>query len=139
MRWEFDLGDLDDLAVELVSLLKLGQVVCLHGDMGVGKTTLVRSMCNVLHCSSDAVTSPTFSLVNVYDGDPVVYHMDLYRLRGEEDVMGLDLERYFLDVNALSFVEWPERLGRFKPLQSFDWVLTFVMDGGSDLRMLTMV
>lgn len=84
-------------------------VLLFSGDMGAGKTTLIRALCRHLGVQ-DAMSSPTFALVNEYrlpSGAPV-YHMDLYRLRSEEEAEGAGLVD-LIDSGALCFVEWPER------------------------------
>lgn len=80
----------------------------LQGELGAGKTTLIQSMCTFLGVD-EPVTSPTFSLVNEYDSPEYgcVYHMDLYRLEKEEDLVQIGLEEY-LDSGNLCFIEWPE-------------------------------
>ena len=133
MHLDFYIDDLPRVAETLAQQLEPGTVVCLEGDMGVGKTTLIRALCSIFKNESH-VTSPTFSLVNIYDGSPVIYHMDLYRLSSEIDMLSLDLDRYFLDCDAITFVEWPERLGRFKPVNSVVWSLTALPEKGEHYR-----
>lgn len=83
-------------------------VVALQGQMGAGKTTLVKAVCAAWNVEEDAV-SPTFGLIQCYNrqGKPI-YHLDLYRLRHEEEAWDLGLTEYF-DGEALNFVEWPEQ------------------------------
>ena len=89
---------------------KPGLIYALYGGMGAGKTTFVGELCRRLG-SSDEVTSPTFSIVNEYDTEQwgKVYHLDCYRLEGEEDGMDIGVEDYFNSGSAC-FVEWPERI-----------------------------
>lgn len=83
-------------------------VVALQGQMGAGKTTLVKAVCAAWKVEEDAV-SPTFGLIQCYNrqGKPI-YHLDLYRLKHEEEAWDLGLTEYF-DGEALNFVEWPEQ------------------------------
>jgi tRNA threonylcarbamoyladenosine biosynthesis protein TsaE len=97
------------LGMRLGSLLQEGDVVCLKGDLGAGKTTLVQGIAQGWG-SLDAASSPTFVLVNMYrrpDGDNL-YHLDAYRLNSVEEAIDLDLDN-LLDNGAL-VVEWPERI-----------------------------
>ncbi len=94
--------------------LKAGDVVCLHGDLGAGKTTFVQGIAQGWG-SLDSVSSPTFILVNVYrraDGQ-LLFHLDTYRLESVPEVEELDLES-MLAQGAL-IIEWPERLGNIVP------------------------
>jgi tRNA threonylcarbamoyladenosine biosynthesis protein TsaE len=83
------------------------RVFALHGELGVGKTTLIKGFCAVLGVT-DATSSPSFSLVNEYwtkDHGPV-YHFDLYRLRDVRDLEGIGFTEY-VDSDAYCFIEWP--------------------------------
>lgn len=84
------------------------RIILFYGEMGSGKTTLIRSLVKALG-SADEVSSPTFSIVNEYrtaDGQPI-YHFDLYRLKDEEELMNLGIEDYFYG-NPWVLMEWPE-------------------------------
>ena len=85
-----------------------GTVFAFYGNMGVGKTTLIKAICKELGVN-EAVTSPTFAIVNEYrlpDGAPV-YHFDCYRVEKLEELFDLGFEEYVYN-NALCFIEWPE-------------------------------
>lgn len=83
----------------------------LYGNMGVGKTTLVKQLVQELGFIDAVVSSPTFSIVNVYenaaDKTKRIYHIDLYRLKNYEEALDIDIESY-LDDTAFCFVEWPQ-------------------------------
>ena len=101
--------DLHTVTAVLAGHIKDGYTLfLLQGELGAGKTTLIQSMCTFLGVA-EPVTSPTFSLVNEYDSREYgsVYHMDLYRLEKEEDLVQIGLEEY-LDSGSLCFIEWPE-------------------------------
>jgi tRNA threonylcarbamoyladenosine biosynthesis protein TsaE len=89
----------------LAGLLSPGDVVLLHGDLGAGKTTLVRGACRSLGIE-EPVTSPTFTIGHLYHGASVVAHLDLYRFNGLSNAEWGDLEPYF--DGTIAFVEWPE-------------------------------
>ena len=91
--------------------LRPGDVVLLSGDLGAGKTTLIRGACRALGIDGP-VTSPTFTIGHRYRGDRVlISHLDLYRLQGLEGEDPALLDDY-LDADAIAFVEWPDAAGR---------------------------
>lgn len=92
-----------EIAAEFKNELKIGDIVCLHGDIGVGKTVFTRGL-----SGSDAVCSPTFSIMNIYDGNPPVYHFDLYRLTTEDELYESGLIEYIERGDGISVIEWPD-------------------------------
>lgn len=99
----------------IAALLPARAAVILTGDLGAGKTTLVKGITAArAGVSEEEISSPTFALIHEY-GEPVaVYHIDLYRLDTEAEVFGLGLEEIF-DRNALVLIEWGERFERLIP------------------------
>ena len=116
----------------LAGLLRAGDLVALHGDLGSGKTTLARAVINALPDAAGAaveeeVQSPTFTLVQVYERRPApVWRFDLYRLTTPEEAYELGLEEALTD--AVTLIEWPERLGPLLPRVRLDVQLSFVDD-----------
>jgi len=111
------------LASRLAPLLRAGDVVALSGELGAGKTFFARAAIQALGGPED-VPSPTFTLVQTYDLVPVpVWHFDLYRLARPEHAHELDIEDAFAD--AISLIEWPERLGSLLPEDRLDIHLAF--------------
>ena len=97
----------------LADWLRDGDVVLLHGDLGAGKTTLAKGIAAGFRIDG-VVTSPSFSLVNEYDAGlaaPVtrLYHLDLYRLGGEEDLASIGFHDFVSPTDGVILVEWPER------------------------------
>ncbi|XCI75396.1 MAG: tRNA (adenosine(37)-N6)-threonylcarbamoyltransferase complex ATPase subunit type 1 TsaE [Flavobacteriales bacterium] len=89
-------------------------IIAFHGDMGVGKTLLIRVLCQSLG-SADAISSPTFSIVNEYTiGKHKIYHFDLYRIKNETELYDLGYEDYFYS-DAICLIEWPERVKHLLP------------------------
>ncbi len=104
-----------EIGARLAGLLPAQAVVILTGDLGAGKTTLVKGIAEArARDSQDEVSSPTFTLIHEY-GEPVsVYHIDLYRLESPAEVFGLGLDEIF-DREALVLIEWGERFERLFP------------------------
>ena len=102
-----------ELAEALGALLAGGEFICLYGDLGAGKTTFVQGMAKGLGVREEYITSPSFALVNEYAGRTPLYHIDLYRLSGPEDIEDIGFAEYPGD--GVAAVEWPERAGDFLP------------------------
>ena len=114
-RIEIDsLSDLKYVAQEVVESLDGRTVVLLRGEMGAGKTTLISRIAAYLG-AEDVVTSPTFALVNQYEGRECrIFHFDFYRIEEIEEVFDLGYEEYFYS-GDLCFVEWPEKIEPLLP------------------------
>ena len=114
---EFQVNSVEEtwaLARELAKELKPGDVVCLEGDLGAGKTTFTQGLAAALGVPG-RVTSPTFCIVQEHKSENVLLvHMDLYRLHGEDDVEAIGWEDY-LARGAIFVIEWPERAGSLIP------------------------
>ena len=108
------LSDLKYVAQEVVESLDGRTVVLLRGEMGAGKTTLISRIAAYLG-AEDVVTSPTFALVNQYEGRECrIFHFDFYRIEEIEEVFDLGYEEYFYS-GDLCFVEWPEKIEPLLP------------------------
>jgi tRNA threonylcarbamoyladenosine biosynthesis protein TsaE len=116
----FALDDLDRVAEDLLAAGKSLPVWLFYGEMGAGKTTLIKAICRKLGVQS-AMTSPTFSIVNEYESDSgdIVYHFDFYRLKKEEEAYDIGVEEY-LDSGRLCLIEWPERIAGLLPDERFE-------------------
>lgn len=123
----------DRLAAALAPLLQVGDVVCLRGDLGSGKTTFARGLLRALGVT-DEVASPTFNLVLTYDtAAGPLWHFDLYRLEAPEDAYELGIEDALAD--AVVVIEWPERLGPLLPADRVDIALAIA---GDEIRQATL-
>jgi len=98
-----------ELGRYIAGLLGPGGYVCLYGDLGAGKTTFVQGLADGLGAGDEYITSPTFSLVNVHKGRLTLYHIDLYRLSGPDDLEDIGFSEFPGD--GVAAVEWPERAG----------------------------
>jgi tRNA threonylcarbamoyladenosine biosynthesis protein TsaE len=124
------LAELPAAAVQLRAAIAEASfpVVAFEGEMGAGKTTLIRALCAALGVA-DAVSSPTFALVNEYrDGrDHPVYHFDFYRIDSEAEAERIGASEYF-DSGYLCLVEWPARVAGLLPLPHLEVRLTVQPD-----------
>lgn len=113
-----NLEDLEKFAKILAENIKEEDVFSLVGDLGAGKTTLVQLIGKYLGIE-DYITSPTFSLVNIYNGDFEVNHLDLYRLEDPDELLSIDFETYFYP-QGVTFIEWAEKAGDYIPEDIID-------------------
>jgi len=115
----------ETVGVRLGEITVPGDVILLYGDLGAGKTTIAQFIGKGLSVPSSVyITSPTFSLMHQYPGRIPFYHLDLYRLSGEEEIEDLGLIDYLYG-DGLCLVEWPDRLGSLVPSEHLDIVLTY--------------
>ncbi|HQO57201.1 MAG TPA: tRNA (adenosine(37)-N6)-threonylcarbamoyltransferase complex ATPase subunit type 1 TsaE [Candidatus Omnitrophota bacterium] len=91
-----------------------GNIVCMFGDLGSGKTTFVRGVAKGLGVNPDEIHSPTFVLLNVYRGRLALYHYDFYRLESPDEIAAIGYDD-FLYGKGVSFIEWSERFGPLIP------------------------
>lgn len=105
------------LGERLSKVLKAPAFVALHGDLGAGKTALVRGVGEGL--GTEEITSPTFTIVQQYDTDPVLYHFDAYRLADADELYAMGYEDY-LNENALIVMEWAELVSDAVPEERLD-------------------
>jgi tRNA threonylcarbamoyladenosine biosynthesis protein TsaE len=134
-------SDEETIAVgyKLVALLKPPQLMVLSGDLGTGKTTLVKGIAQALDAAEpDEVTSPTFTLLHEYDGErdgqPVkLFHLDVYRLEGERQLETLGLDE-LLTPDALVLIEWGEKFRSIRQKATGEIAITSV---GGDARKIT--
>ncbi len=109
----YDLSGLSDIA-KLIIAKSQYKTLLFNGEMGVGKTTLIKAICEYLGVE-DNVSSPTFSLVNEYEGDDsIIYHFDFYRIQDEEEAYAIGFEEYEYNGDYL-FIEWGERITNLLP------------------------
>jgi tRNA threonylcarbamoyladenosine biosynthesis protein TsaE len=127
----FAIDQVEQVASKLLKTAQDLRIWLFYGDLGAGKTTLIKAICKQLDVPESVLSSPTFSIINEYRGkDSLVYHFDFYRMRNEAEILDLGIEEYF-ESNAYCFVEWPERLGSLMPDHYFKVSITH---SGNDSR-----
>lgn len=115
MKFEIaTINELKKVAQTIAGILQEGDVLSLRGDLGAGKTTFVQAIAKAMGIH-ERVTSPTFSLVNYYEGTPPLWHLDLYRLEAPEELEDIGYEDYFYPENAITFIEWAEKADYYLP------------------------
>ena len=120
--------DTERFGAALAEVLPAGTVVALVGTLGAGKTRLVQAVAAALGVPRDAVTSPTFVLVNEYrQGRRPVFHFDTYRLKDDDEFLELGPEEYF-DSGGLVFIEWADRVAHLLPSERIEITLEVTGD-----------
>lgn len=109
------LDNITDAATEFIKQMGDNTVFAFHGEMGAGKTTFIKAICEKLGVD-DVINSPTFAIVNEYrsDSGELIYHFDFYRINKEEEAFDFGYEDYFFS-GSLCFIEWPERIESLLP------------------------
>ncbi|NGP88624.1 tRNA (adenosine(37)-N6)-threonylcarbamoyltransferase complex ATPase subunit type 1 TsaE [Fodinibius halophilus] len=100
--------------------LTAGDVVCLQGELGAGKTHFVKGMAKAYEIDSADVHSPTFTLINEYSGTKMLYHFDCYRMESPREALEIGAEEYFYG-DGISVIEWPERIEPLLPPEAI-WI-----------------
>lgn len=135
MKKIYTLFEVDQIAKEIIELIS-GKVVLFYGEMGVGKTTLIKEICKSLH-SEDIISSPTFSLVNEYrtQNDEPIYHFDFYRIESEEEALDIGVEDYFYS-GDWCLIEWPNNIENLLPLDAVEIHLSHADDGKRSIQLI---
>jgi tRNA threonylcarbamoyladenosine biosynthesis protein TsaE len=134
MNKNFLLSEVALIAEEIIKISNF-KTILFHGDMGVGKTTLIKEICKILG-TEDLTSSPTFSIVNEYktSNDDTIFHFDFYRIDNEEDAYNIGVEDYF-DSNHWCLIEWPSVVENLLPLKIVNVYLTVLEDGQRNIQL----
>ena len=135
MKITYTLSQLDDVAAQIIAHSK-SNILLFYGDMGDGKTTLIKALCRLLEVQS-TVKSPTFSIVNEYvtSSDEPIYHFDFYRIESEEEVLDIGFDQY-LDSGKWIFIEWPQKIANILPENGQKVRFTRLMENNRILELL---
>ena len=125
----FKLENIHDAAEKLLAAAGSNKVLAFHGEMGAGKTTFIHALCEVLQVKG-AISSPTFSIINQYTTEinTTIYHMDLYRLKDEQEAINAGVEDCLYSGNTC-LVEWPEKAPGIFPGDTLHVTITLVNAG----------
>ena len=109
----YSIENIDDVAKKILSLNLKSKIYILYGNMGSGKTTLIRSIVENLGIKGTA-NSPTFSIINEYCNGNKIYHFDFYRIKNKNEVLDLGIEE-FVNGSNICFIEWPDLIIEMLP------------------------
>lgn len=124
-------------AARVGQLLLPGDFVSLHGELGAGKTRFAGGIARGLGVDPAIfVTSPTYTLLNIYQGRMPLYHFDLYRLSGDDDVVALGFSEYF-SANGVCLVEWSERLNDEIPQGRLEVSLSYIDESSRSIELIS--
>lgn len=120
MELTFSLNEIENSAKQFIAYLKDKKVVAFSGNLGAGKTTFIKELCNQLGVKEN-VTSPTFSIINQYTtvNNSTIFHIDLYRVKDEEEAINAGVEESIYS-GDVCFIEWPEKLISLLPEDTVD-------------------
>ena len=120
------------IAAELTTALDSGSVVCMYGDLGAGKTAFVQGMAEALGID-EPVTSPTFTIVNEYEGIMPLYHFDVYRIGDSSEMFEIGFDEYIYG-NGICVIEWAELIEDILPEDRINVTINKDLEKGDDYR-----
>jgi tRNA threonylcarbamoyladenosine biosynthesis protein TsaE len=134
MNKNYSITELNQVAKEILATAK-NKTFLFYGEMGAGKTTLIKELCKELGIK-DVANSPTFSLVNEYHTtkDEIVYHFDFYRIEDENEALDIGIEDYFYS-NAWCLIEWPQNIENLLPLESTEIHISVLENGQRNIQL----
>ncbi|QNM86886.1 tRNA (adenosine(37)-N6)-threonylcarbamoyltransferase complex ATPase subunit type 1 TsaE [Polaribacter pectinis] len=134
MNKNYSLENLQEVAKEIIASVK-NKTLLFYGQMGVGKTTLIKEICRELGVL-DNISSPTFSLVNEYQTSEnnKVFHFDFYRIEDENEALDMGIEDYLYN-NDWCLIEWPENVENLLPLESVAIHLSTLENGQRNIQL----
>jgi tRNA threonylcarbamoyladenosine biosynthesis protein TsaE len=129
-----DVNALGEAAKEFIAAMDQSTVFAFRGEMGAGKTTFIKAICEALGVE-DTINSPTFAIVNEYRSATaeLIYHFDCYRIKKIEEALDFGFEDY-MDSGALCFIEWPENVEELLPGDTINVFITVNPDGSRTVK-----
>ena len=134
MNIVFSLDQIQEVAQQILDS-NPKKIILFNGEMGVGKTTLIKQLCKSLGVT-DATSSPTFSLVNEYytSNNQTIYHFDFYRLNKETEALDMGVDDYLYSGNWC-FIEWSEKIANLLPEETSTITIELLADGKRELKL----
>lgn len=120
------------IASDFARTLKSGDVICMYGDLGAGKTAFVQGMAKGLNIT-ESITSPTFTIVNEYSGSLPLYHFDVYRIADSDEMYEIGYEEYVYG-DGISVIEWAELIEDILPDKRYRVTILKELANGDDYR-----
>lgn len=121
---------------QLGKVLEKNSVLCFFGDLGAGKTTFIKGLvAAVTSVPAEQVNSPTYSYLNIYNGELPVYHFDLYRLSDADDFLQMGFDEYFT-AGGICCIEWSERIHSLLPKGAIQVILTAISEEERQIELL---
>ncbi len=119
-------NETSDFAKKLTEVIKLGDIICLNGNLGAGKTFLIKEFCKYLNIQN--VSSPSFAIVNEYNGTKKIYHFDFYRIKKIEELFDIGFEEYLLYRDVIIFIEWANLFPEILPKKRIEFNIEILKD-----------
>ena len=134
MELTYTINQIEETAKAVVATMQGGQPFAFYGQMGAGKTTLIKAICKELGVQ-DEVNSPTFAIVNEYEGNNgAIYHFDFYRINRPEEALDFGLYDYF-DSGNICLMEWPECIEPLLPDDTIKIQIIVIDDNTRQIKM----
>jgi len=133
MELTYTINQIEETAKAVVAAMQGGQLFAFYGQMGAGKTTLIKAICKELGVQ-DEVNSPTFAIVNEYEGNNgAIYHFDFYRINRPEEALDFGLYDYF-DSGKICLMEWPECIEPLLPNDTIKIQIIIIDDNTRQIK-----
>lgn len=126
-----------NLGEQLGKLVKPGDIICLNGDLGAGKTHFTKGIARGLGIE-DYITSPTFTIVNEYEGRLKLYHFDVYRVNDPDEIYAIGFDEYIFS-EGVSVIEWSTYIDELIPKENLSINITKLPDMGTDFRKISLL
>ncbi len=124
--------DTQIIAADFSKGLKSGDVICMYGDLGAGKTAFVQGLAKGLGIQ-EPITSPTFTIVNEYSGRLMLYHFDVYRIADSDEMFEIGYDEY-IDGDGVCVIEWPQLISDILPKQRYEITISKDYNESEDYR-----